>query len=246
MRPFEPQLAVGRVLDDGQVVPAGDVQQHPAARQRPGPAGGVLELRHHVDKPATLAHGDSVLQRPGQHSLFIRRHRHELRPVAAEGADRRQVGRSLAEDRVALVQEHLPDQVERLLRARRHEHLLRWDLRAAALLHLARDQRPQRGNALRGRVLERRRAVAMQHLAEQGLDPLHREALARRQSAPEGDHVALRRQLQHLAHRRGPEPRRAPGEPDGHPPSCDFRSLYVAACPASSGDPVTDRLDPPR
>ncbi len=89
------QFAVGAVLDDEDVVLVGDGNDLLAALFAHGHAGGVLEVRDHIDELWFLASGDGFLD-PGFHDLgifafLVHGDADHVRPVGIERAQAAQV-----------------------------------------------------------------------------------------------------------------------------------------------------------
>src|SRR5215210_6321744 len=125
---LEAEHPVWVVLDDDEVELAGYLEQLPPALGHQRHPGGVLEVGDGVDELDVkallagfvqgLAGGDR------DHAGPVHRDVRYARPVGGEGVQGAGVGRTLAEDRVPLVEEDLGDEVEPLLGSGRDEDVL--------------------------------------------------------------------------------------------------------------------------
>ena len=192
------QLAIGIVLNHGDAVTGAHFGQAAAALKAPGAAGGVLKVGDHVNQPGAGTGGEQFIEPVNDHALVIRGNLQKFTAVGAEGADSGQVGRAFAQHHIALIQENLAGQVQRLLGAVGDQHLIGGQVRTQADVHAAGDTPAQGSEALRGGVLQRAGCVVFQHQAA-GLDDLaHGEQLGRRQAARERNDLGLFRQFQDL------------------------------------------------
>ena len=135
-----------------------DLHERLPPGERPGAAGRVLEVGDRVDEAGALLAREEGVERLRQHPVVVGRDLDEARPVGAQGVDRPEVGRALAEHDIALVEEDLAREVEALLRAARDQHLVRVDGRGERLVHVVRDPPPQRRESLARSVLQGFRA----------------------------------------------------------------------------------------
>jgi hypothetical protein len=105
-----------------------DLDEPVTARLRHRHPGRVLEARHRVDElrpPAVALQAvERLLQQVHPHPVGVHVDLHDLGLVGREHRHGTRVGRSLGDNHVAGVDQGLRDQVEDLLAARRHEHVL--------------------------------------------------------------------------------------------------------------------------
>ena len=122
------QTAVGVVLDDQEVVLVRKLNQALAALARHGDAAGILEIGNgieHLQAFVALADAPEFLfQQIHAHALVVEGHGMNFGLVGVECGKRRQVGGTFHQNDVALVEECLAEQVQRLLRARSKQHLV--------------------------------------------------------------------------------------------------------------------------
>ena len=136
--------------------------------------------------------------------------------VGAEGRDRTRVGRRVADQDVARVDQDLGDQVDRLLPAGGHRHVHRVDPHALGGHHfddLFADQLEPLGRAVLEDLGDRVAGDPV-HLGGEGLG---REGGGVGQPAGEGDHVGPGGDRHHVAHRRRPHHPGPFGEQRGVP-----------------------------
>src|SRR5215212_5056164 len=118
---LEAKHPVRVILDDHQVELPRHLQKFFASLGDHRHPGRVLEVRHSVDELYVQALRTGPLQRlagrDGDNAGAVHRHVRYARPVGGERVERPRVCRSLTEDRVALVEEDLGDQVKALLGA---------------------------------------------------------------------------------------------------------------------------------
>ena len=124
----EAQQAVGVVLDDQHLPRAGELDQAPPPRQRHRHPGRVLEGRDRVDEfgppPVGVELGEHGFELLDPHPVLVALDLDDVGLVAAEDRHRARVGRRLADDDVAGVDEGLADEVDRLLAAGGDDHVL--------------------------------------------------------------------------------------------------------------------------
>ena len=92
---------------------------------RHGHTGWVPEVGHRVDELRSLAAHERLLELLDDHAVVVELDRQVARLIRAEGGECADVGWGLDGDQIAWVDEYLADQVKRLLRARRDDHILR-------------------------------------------------------------------------------------------------------------------------
>ncbi|CPU62865.1 Uncharacterised protein [Mycobacteroides abscessus] len=155
----EAEQPVGVVLDDEDAVPLRDLEDARSALGGEGHAGGVVEVRDGVEQlDATPVGGEArehLLQRLRDEPVLVEGHVHDVGLVRPEHAQRPDVARRLRDDHVARVDEDPRDEVERLLRAGRHDDVVGVALDALEP-HDVEDPLAQGLVALTGAVLERR------------------------------------------------------------------------------------------
>ena len=89
-------------------------------------------------RPVALELVERRLELVDAHPVAVHRHLHDVGLVGAEGRHRARVGRRLGDDDVAGIEQRLADQVDHLLAAGGHEHLVGVDLHALGRHHLRR------------------------------------------------------------------------------------------------------------
>ena len=244
-RPLEAELAVRVVLDHHEPVAGRDVEQGAAPLQAPGAPGRVLEVGHDVDE-LRPARAGAALELLGDHALVVGGDLDEARLVGLEGVDGADVGGALAQHLVALVEEELAGQVEALLRAGGDDDLRGLAGGAQAGVHAARDRLAQARMPLGGRVLQRLRALPVEHVRHHGLQLLDGEHLRGRQAAAEGDDLGPLGDLEQLADVRGLHHVQAPRESCcGHDFLLESQTMgrvEAAWMSVSRGCPVSRRI----
>ena len=232
----EAQQAVGVVLDDEQLAPPRQLDQAPPPLERHRHPGGVLEARHRVDEfrppPLAVEPRQHRFQLVDPHPVLVAVDLDRLGLVAAEDRHRAGVGRRLADDDVAGIDQRLADQVDRLLAAGGDDHVVGVGQHPLGAHHLD-DAVDRLGEALGRPVLERlggRLLRDPRHLRGEGLG---REGRGVGQAAGQRDHLGPRRDRHQVAHRRGAHHAGARGEEAGV-------ALQVAA--AGVGAPPVGRL----
>ena len=186
----EAQLAVRAVLEDEHVVPVRQLHQPPAALERQGHAGRVLEVGHGVDQLRPRVGGEDALQVVGVHPVVVGADRGVGRLARVERDQRAEERRVLGDHDVAGVEDELGDEVQALLRTLEDQHV-RGRARDAVPRHALGDLLAQARPPVRHRVLEHGRVTsqeAVEHRAQLG----HREQARVRVPAPERDQVGVR------------------------------------------------------
>ena len=166
------QLAVGIVFDDGQVQLGGTLDQRDAAFQAERAAGGVLEVGQRVEE--ARAAGQLGRDGLGDQAAVIGEHRHVLGLVQAERLQRAQVAGVFDQDLAVLVDQHLAQQVQRLLRAGHDQDLVGRHVGAGAGQVFG-DPLAQRRVAFGRAVLQRGAPVGGQDLVERSAYHFHRK-----------------------------------------------------------------------
>ena len=176
--PVEPQQAVGIVLDHEQAGPLADLQHPGPALHAEGHPAGVVEGRDRVEElhPLALAGqpGERLRQRLRDEPAVIHRDVDDVRLVGREGAQRPDIGRPLGQHDVAGVDEDPGDQVQRLLRADRDDHLVRVGADPLQCHHVT-DALAQAGISLRRHVLQGHGAAVGHELAGHLADSVQRQ-----------------------------------------------------------------------
>ena len=191
-----PQLGVGLVLEDGDVLLPGDAHELEPALEREGGALRVLEGRVHVDElGARLI--DDPLELRGPHSLVVAADGGDASLVSREDLQRCEVGGVFDDDRIARVEEDLGGEVDSLLGPARHDHVFRTAGNPAAAQPLG-DPRPQGSEALGRPVLQRRLRLLGEDALVGAGDGLDRKRLWRGKPAGEGEDVRPFRDLEDL------------------------------------------------
>ena len=192
------QGAVRIVLDQRQVVAGAGFDQFEAALDRQAAAGRVLEVRQRVQHARAL---DDRLDRARHQAMLVGGDRGEFRAIHRKRLQRAEVARGLDQHAAAFVDQHLAEQVERLLRAGRHQHLFRGDLAALGGQRIG-DPFAQRRETVGRAVLQGHVATVGQHLVERRLHFLDREGVCRWQAAGERDDLGTLGDFQDFADER--------------------------------------------
>ena len=196
---LETQLAVGVILDDGDLVPVDDVHELMTAIQIPGTAGGVLEIGDDVDHLHTLGGGQDLLQLGHDHAAIIGGDFDELGLAGLEGVDGTQIRGALQQHHVAGVQEHTTGEIQTLLGTGGHQNVVLIGVDVVLGQHTLGDLLAQTGIAFRRRILQSDTAIFLQNSDGCLHHLLHGEQLGSGHTAGKGDDVGLRGQLQQLA-----------------------------------------------
>ena len=204
---LEAQQAVGVVLDDEQLALARQLDQPPPPLQREGDAGGVLEARHRVDEFRPLPSPASASRTVSSSSMRIPSSSHldleHLRLVAAEDRDRPGIGRRLADDDVAGIDQRLGDQVDRLLAARGDDHVVGVGEHALGAHHLDGCSRLVSAKPSVGPYWSASAADSWAIRVICGGERRRREGRRVGKAAGERDHLRPRRDRHQVPHRRG-------------------------------------------
>ena len=199
-RVVEPQVTVGVVLDQRQAQLRGLFYQGGAARFAHGAARGILEVGQHVQEAGLVgaaAHfGGQVVD---ENAFVVTGHGHHLGLHGGEGLQRAQVGGGFHQYAAVGVDQHLGDQVQRLLRACGDEHLggvhVPWQKVGNRLA--------QGGVAFAGGVLQGGSAVVAQHHFTGLGKGIDRKGFGRGQATGQADDAGLLGHLEDLADHRG-------------------------------------------
>jgi hypothetical protein len=249
----EREQAVGVVLDDQQVVLAGDGDHLVPAAQALGDPGRVLEVRDRVEELDSSARGPQRHQgraeRDRVDALVVHADVDDLALVGVEGAQRADVAGPLGQHDVPGIAEHARDKVERLLGAAGDDDVVGVGVHLLLGHHLD-DLVAHERFALAGAVLHRLGAA----LGDQPVDGLG-EGLPGEvgdvgHAAGERDHLGPVRHGEQGAHGRHLQPVRAfgvgvhvgvqPGIPTGrfwqaHPHSLPHRAPRMKLDPCRAG-----------
>jgi len=196
------ERAVGIVFDHRERRGLRELGERAAAFHRQAAARRILEVRLRVQQ--ARAGGQFGRERFGDQALFVRRHLHVARLVHRERLQRAEVGRRFDQHRAVRAHQHLAEQIERLLRAGRDQHLRGTNLRAVHRI-APRDPFTQRQIALRRAVLQRRGGRVAQNAVGRFSHAFGREGGRRGQAARERNDFGPFRDLQDLADRRARE-----------------------------------------
>ena len=214
--PGEPEQAVRVVLEDGHAVLGADVEHLAPPLDGQRDAGRVVEVRDRVeelrDDAARRERPQRLAQQLRHQAVGVHRDVHDPRLVGGEAAQGAHVGRPLGEDDVARVAEDAGDEVQRHLRADGDHHVVRVGADPLERHDLA-DLLAQRGNALRGAVLQRDLAVAGDELGDLAGEGVERQRGEVRHAAGERDHLGPARHREQRPDLRRRHARRARREP---------------------------------
>ena len=159
-----------------------DLRQLLTTRERHASPGGILEVRQHVQEARALE--QLRRQRGGLQPLLVGGDRNELRLEQRERLQRAEIRRRLDQHAAAGIDQRLAEQIERLLRARGDQHVLRIDARRLRRVAL-RNPFAQLHVAFSRAVLQCRRRVVREHFDRLRAQPLDRKRVRRRQAAGE-------------------------------------------------------------
>ncbi|MNV43274.1 hypothetical protein D3C71_1349840 [compost metagenome] len=195
-RVVKPQVAVGVVFHQRQIQFSGSLHQGGATCFAHGAARGVLEVGQHVQKARSVGTRAHLgLQVVDEHAFVIAGHGHHSRLHGREGLQRAQVGGRFHQHAAVGVDQHLGDQVQRLLRASGDEHLVGIHIPGQEV----RDGLAQRAIPFAGGVLQGGGAVIGQHGGRGFGKGRDREGLGRGQAARQADDAGLFRDLEDFA-----------------------------------------------
>ena len=200
---LEAQLAVGVILDNGNLILVHDLHESLAALKRPCASAGVLEIGDDVDHLHVFGGGEDAVKLLHYHAAVVSRDFDELRLAGLERADSAEVGRAFHHDHVAGVQEEARAVVQTLLAARSYHYVVCVRVDAVFRGEAIGDLLPQGQVALRGAVLKRGAAVLVQDGGGSGVDIVNREKLRRGHAAGKGDDLRTGGELEQLAYVRG-------------------------------------------
>ena len=117
------QIAVGIVFHQQHLVLDGQLQHLLAALQRERGTARIAERGNQIDQLG-LVLDDQLFERIGLHAFAVDRRADDFRAIEAKALDGREEGRAFDDHLVAGVDHGLADQVQRLLAAGGHDHLL--------------------------------------------------------------------------------------------------------------------------
>ena len=198
---FVPQLAVGRVLEDDDVVLLGELHEPPAPGQAHRATRRVLVVGNGVDELDPLGGAQHLLEGVGVHSLLVHGHRAVVRLARVEGDQRTEEGRPLGDDDVAGVDEQLGREVQALLPALGDQDVV-GGARHPVGGEPRSDKCPQLGQPVRGRVLQRRRVPRREQVVVDLVELVHREERGIRVAAGEGRDPGIACESEELTDRR--------------------------------------------
>ena len=118
---FEPQLAVGVVVDDERACPRGDLGELAPPRRAEGDSGRVVEVGHDVDDLWPQPAVDHVTQRTRVESVTVARYRIDRRADGSQHLRGTEVRGGLDNCFVAIVDHRAGDEIECLLRTVRYQ-----------------------------------------------------------------------------------------------------------------------------
>ena len=193
-----PELAVGVVLQDHQIVPLGKGVDLFPLFQRCGEARGILEVGDDIDELCLGVRLDLLLQIRHVHPVRLHLHPHQLGPIGAEGIEHAHEGKLLTEDRIPLVEQHLAGQVRRLLAAGDGDELVPLLGKTVLPLEIALEGVTQGRKTFGEPVLEHGRAPMEQRVVGDGRHLGGGEGIGGRVAAGKADHVRGRRHLEQL------------------------------------------------
>ena len=129
---LEAQLAIGVVFHHQQLVADQSLCQCLAVGTAVGDAARVLEVGHAVQQLGVGAARQQRIQRRQIQPLFTQGNGLEGRLIDGEGLDGAEIARLLDDEILPLVDQHLAQQIQRLLGAAGDEDVVRIDLHAVA------------------------------------------------------------------------------------------------------------------
>ena len=178
---LEAQLHVRVVLEDGEAVLAGQLEQPLALLERERAAGRVLEVGDDVRELRAGALAERHLERGHVDAVRLQWDRQDLGAELAERKQRAVVGRRLDHHHVARLDQRLEQERVRLHRAVGGHEAIRLDA------VLRGDPLEQVRIAGRGAVRERARGVALEGALRRGAQVVHGDDVERRGAARERD-----------------------------------------------------------
>ena len=198
---FKAELAIGVILNDGDLVLIDDVHELLAALERPGAAGRVLEVGDDVDHLDVLGRGEHFLKLFHDHAVAVGGDGDKVRLAGLESVQGAEVGRALNDDDIALVAENTCRVIQTLLRARGHENVVRAGLDVELRFHAIGDLLTEVLKAVGAGVLECDSALLIEDGVGRGFDFVNGEELGRGHAAGKREHFRLVGQSEELADR---------------------------------------------
>ena len=195
---LEAELAVGVIFNNGNLVLVYDLHELLAALQRPGAAGGVLEVGDDVDHLDVLGGCKNLLELFHDHAVAVGGDSNEVGLAGLECVECAEVGRALDDDDVALVAEHACRVVQTLLRAGGNEDVVRAGLDVELCLHTVGDLLTEVLEAVGAGVLKSNSALLVHNGIGSSLYLVNGEKLGSGHAAGEGENLGLVCQCEEL------------------------------------------------
>ena len=185
------QIAVGIVLENQHAVLSCKLIHSSALFKAHGHARGVLEVRDGVDELRVGIRLELLLQLGHAHAVGLDGHADELGVVAAEGVQRADKGRCLADHDLAFVDERLGAEIHDLLRARGDEDVVAVVAGVVIFLHVLLEVVAQGGVALCHAVLEHGDGILAEDTLGNLGDRLNGERVGRRVACRKGNDLGV-------------------------------------------------------
>ena len=192
---LEAQVAVGVVLDRGDLILVDDLHELLAALKRHRAAGGILEVGDDVDELDVFGRGKHAVQLFHDHAVLVGGHLDKVGLILLEGVDRAEIGGAFQHDDVAGVEKQLADEVETLLAAGRQDQMIGVGDDVVLRGQTVGDLIAQMLGAFGHAVLQRGGAALVHHGVHRGLQVGDREELRRGKSAGKGNDLGSRGEL---------------------------------------------------
>ncbi len=191
MLPFEAQLAVGVIFHHQQLVAHQSLGQCLAVGTAIGDTARVLEVGHAVEQFGIGAACQQRIQRRQIQTLFFKGDRLEGGLVDRKGLNSAKVTRLFDDEILPLIDQHLAQQIQRLLGAAGDQDVVRIDLHAVAGQIAVGNILAQRGEAFGRRILQGGSPLFAQHILTGLIDRLDRKQVGIGQATGEGDDLRI-------------------------------------------------------
>ena len=192
------QPAVGIIFQDHHIVLLRQIIHPSAARCAQRHPHGILEIWNRINELHALLQPQSLLQRVHIHALAIHRHTHYAGAIGAERVQGIQKSGSFRQNGIAVVQQALGREIQRLLPAGDHNGIISFPLDAAAL-QIVRNPLPQGLIPLSDTVGQNRNRLGGKHVLCQRCQLLCGKFLSRGTARGERDHPLFLRRFEYLA-----------------------------------------------
>ena len=195
---FEAELAVGVILNNGNLVLVYDLHELLAALEGPGAAGGVLEVGDNIDHLDVLGGSQNLFELFHDHAVAVGGDSDEVGLAGLKGVECAEVGRALDDDDITLIAEYASGVIQTLLRAGGHEDVVSAGLDVELCFHAVSDLLTEVLEAVGAGVLESNSALLFKNSVGSGLDLVDREKLGSGHAACKGEDLGLIGQCEEL------------------------------------------------